>query len=85
MICHKNLINLHSQAKLKIFRQDDIVYHNLITSGFLEQRKNSDNNFRGFMIKDYKVLDFSIISNEEIEKDSVNINSNIQPTDNEIK
>ena len=37
------------------------------------------------MIKDYKVLDFSIISNEEIEKDSVKINSNIQPTDNEIK
>ena len=73
------------KAKLKIFRQDDIVYHNLITSGFLEQRKNSENNFTGFMIKDYKVLDFSIISNEEIEKDSVKINSNIQPTDNEIK
>ena len=73
------------KAILKIFRQDDIVYHNLVTSGVLEQRKNSENNFTGFFIKDYKVLDFSIIDNEIIQRDSLKLNKPTQPTADELE
>ncbi|MFV0531862.1 MAG: hypothetical protein ACK5MD_10565 [Flavobacteriales bacterium] len=49
------------KAKLRILRNNDVLYRNLITTGSLTHTGKSVNNFTDWMIRNYKVLNFDPI------------------------
>lgn len=61
-----------SKGKLVVYRSDDVVTHNLITRGEISSKEQTDNNFTGYFIRDYKVSDFKVINTEKYGKGKTN-------------